>query len=172
MPSHLDIRDFQDANYLMFNAVEKFNAIAGKNGTPDLAALKNQAKLVLEEAKEIVEGLENKDPEEVLDGAIDTMYTLSGFVQMLQKLNFGIYEAALITCDNNLTKFPDKFEDDRVNDTIVQHPNGRNLRAVYNAQYSKWAILDEHDKVVKPLGYKKNDLSECVTKTHLHVFEE
>ena len=90
-----------------YDEVKKFNEIAGNlHSKLTFADLKNQAALILEEAKEAFDGAETKSYDEVLDGAVDTFVTLAGLMQQMQCLGYDIETALGKVCDNNLSKFP------------------------------------------------------------------
>ena len=72
---------------------DTFNLIAGTANLTDRTGLTNQLLLIKEEMDEISQGLRNNDKVEVLDGAIDTLFVVLGFMQKLKMAGFKTYEA-------------------------------------------------------------------------------
>jgi hypothetical protein len=155
----------------LFDNVNKFNMLAGnfsfynkEDGTVNkeqfLAQLKAQAKCVLEEAKEAYEAIHNdNDPQEALDGLVDVLVTAYGLGSMLGLAGFNVDEACYITAENNMTKFPTDSE--VVNQTLLANPTWV-ATEMQTADGATFVIKDEAGKIRKPLGYTKNNISECV----------
>ena len=145
----------------LYDDVKQFNTVAGKADGCTKEELINQLRLIEEEVSEISDGLFYNNAEEVLDGAVDTLYVLLGFIQKLEQAKFDFSRAMQITAENNLTKFP-------VSGKIASETQDLNpgSKIVSNLEYNRFAILNESNKVIKPVGYVKNDLAECLTEVN------
>lgn len=145
----------------LYDDVKQFNTLAGKAEGCTKEELVDQLRLIKEEVFEINDGLFYNNPEEILDGAVDTLYVLLGFIQKLEQAKFDFSRAMQITAENNLTKFP-------VSGKIASETRDLNpgSRIVVNVEYNRFAVLNENNKVIKPVGYVKNDLSVCVAEVN------
>lgn len=142
-------------------SVYKFNDLSGQSKKTSIEDLKNQLKLIQEEVKEISDGIDAQDYEEILDGCVDTLFVVEGMMQKLYNLGFDVDSAKSITAKNNDTKF--LSDADAVEVTLRNYElKGVNVTAKYNHLYDNWVILDKNNKVQKPVGYVKNNLSSCV----------
>lgn len=151
----------------LYDDVKQFNEIAGKAKGCTLQELVNQQALIEEEVKEISDGLSQLNPEEVLDGAVDTLYVLFGFIQKLEEAGFDVASAMQITAQNNLTKFP--VSGDVASQTKELNPGSK---IVANTEYNRFSVLNEHNKVIKPVGYVKNNLKSCLSNVKKGLFDE
>ena len=143
------------------NSVYRFNDMSGQSVKTSVEDLRNQLKLIKEEVKEIEDGLDLLDYEEILDGCVDTLYVVEGLLQKLYNLGFDVDRAKEITAKNNDTKF--LTDADGVEITLRSYTDkGVEVTAKYNVTYDSWVILDKNNKVQKPVGYVKNNLSSCV----------
>lgn len=138
-----------------------FNELASGADKLTFTDLANQFKLIDEETEEIFQGLDNHNPEEVLDGAVDVIVVTMGLLQKLQNLGFDVDRAMQKTGMNNITKFPTTLE---VVDASVKMyaDQGIKVTPVFNHKFDRWALIDEAGKVRKPAGYVKNDLRDCI----------
>jgi hypothetical protein len=140
-----------------------FNEIAGKSKAETKQDLLNQIKLIEEEVAETRAAIEQDNPVEILDGAVDVGVVLFGLMQQLENLGYRVKEAASVTCDNNLSKFP---ADAKVAHNTVWHlvetADAGEYRCEFSTVGNVWVIKDQNNKVRKPLGYVKNDLKEFV----------
>lgn len=146
-----DFKEYQDA----------FNVISKQINRTSLDDLKNQYKIILEEIKETGEALENNDPVEVLDGCVDSLFTVLGLLQKLEGLKFDVSGALLRVACDNIDKFP-KSEKVAIETQNFYKSKQISTEIVYNEQYDRFVILDENDKVKKPLNFKHTNLSEFV----------
>lgn len=156
IPQPYDIEDY-------YHDVSVFNDIAGNLKDVTYDKLKAQARVLKEECQELVDGLNNDDKEEILDGAVDVVYVAFGVLQMLDKLGYNVVRAMLKTSENNLTKFP------RASNTAVESiddhaDNGVTVTATYNPYHECYVLKDTNGKIRKPIGYVKNDLKDCLPK--------
>lgn len=169
MPIELaDIK--QKPDYADFaKEVVAFNDIAGNFEKTSYRDLKNQAELIMEEAKETLEAFEDKDATEVLDGAIDVLYVTVGLLERLDRLGFKVAEAMDRTVLNNLNKFPmteavcletvDYYSSKGIDSTLKYLPN-----------YNLFVVKNLEGKVLKPLNFVRNNLKSCVPEGF--TFEE
>lgn len=150
-----DISDFQDDCYA-------FNEIAGKDTQCSLKDIEFQYNLILEETKEIKDkGIDKNNAKEVVDGVVDVMVTALGLMQKLEHLGVDMNKAMRDTAYNNLTKYPSdeyiaiqtaqKYEQDGVQVTVD-----------YKSDFELFVIKNMKDKVMKPVGFESNDLSNCI----------
>ena len=149
-----DFNDFQDDVY-------GFNEVAEKHEQASFKDLKKQLDLIKEELKEMDQGLQANDPEEVLDGVIDVLVTTLGFAQKLQSLGMDITKAMEITAKNNWSKFP-VSEAIAIETAEMYDRQGIDVEVKYSSDYDLFIIKDENDKIRKPSNFVSNDLKSCV----------
>lgn len=150
-----NISDFQDDCYA-------FNSVAGKDKLCSLQDIEFQYNLILEETKEIKEkGIDHNNAKEVVDGVVDVMVTALGLMQKLEHLGVDMNKAMRDTSQNNLTKYP---SDERIAITTAQkyEEEGIQVTVDYNSDYDMYVIKNLKDKVMKPVGFESNDLSDCI----------
>lgn len=155
MNTNYDISDFQVDCYA-------FNEIANKHNLVTLKDIERQYELILEETKEIKEkGIDENNAIEVLDGCMDVMVTALGLMQKLEFLGVDVNKAMRDTAINNLAKFP--FDKQEVIDTSTHYMSqGVAVTAEYNTEYEVFVIKNKQDKVMKPISFESNDLSNCI----------
>jgi hypothetical protein len=152
-----NISDFQMDCYA-------FNEIASKHNKTTLKDIEFQYKLILEETKEIKDkGIDKNNVKEVLDGAIDVMVTALGLLQKLEHLGVDVNKAMRDTAYNNLTKYPSK-ELTAIQTAMMYEEEGSVVNVEYNSEYELFVIKNWNDKVMKPIGFESNDLSNCIPK--------
>lgn len=155
MITNYDINDFQDD-------CDAFNDIAGKDTQCSLKDIEFQYNLILEETKEIKEkGIDKNNVKEVVDGVVDVLVTALGLVQKLENLGVDMNKAMRDTAYNNLTKYP---SDERTAIETAQkyEEEGTQVTVEYNSDYELFVIKNLKDKVMKPVGFESNDLSDCI----------
>jgi DhnA family fructose-bisphosphate aldolase class Ia len=141
-----------------------FNEIANKHNKTTLKDIDFQYKLILEETKEIKEkGINKNNAKEVLDGTIDVMVTALGLLQKLEYLGVDVNKAMRDTAANNLTKYPSK-ELTAIKTAQMYEEDGVAVDVHYNSEYELFIIKNWNDKVMKPIGFESNDLSNCIPK--------
>lgn len=141
-----------------------FNEIAGKHNKTTLKDIEFQYKLILEETKEIKDkGIDKNNVKEVLDGAIDVMVTALGLLQKLEHLGIDVNKAMRDTAYNNLTKYPSK-ELTAIQTAMMYEEEGSVVNVEYNSEYELFVVKNWNDKVMKPIGFESNDLSNCIPK--------
>ena len=157
MIDNYDISEFQMDCYA-------FNDIAGKDSQCSLKDIEFQYNLILEETKEIKEkGIDHNNAKEVVDGVVDVLVTALGLVQKLEYLGVDMNKAMRDTAYNNLTKYP---SDERTAIETAQkyEQEGTQVTVEYNSDYELFVIKNLKDKVMKPVGFESNDLSNCIPK--------
>lgn len=155
MIDNYDISEFQMDCYA-------FNDIAGKDSQCSLKDIEFQYNLILEETKEIKEkGIDHNNAKEVVDGVVDVLVTALGLVQKLEYLGVDMNKAMRDTAYNNLTKYP---SDERTAIETAQkyEQEGTQVSVEYNSDYELFVIKNLKDKVMKPVGFESNDLSNCI----------
>ena len=140
---------------------KQFNLLAGNETKLTAEDMRNQFKYIFEEVKEIEEALDKDDAVKLVDGVIDSFVTLFGLASKLETLWVDMTRAARETCANNLSKFPVSEEVAYATANKLAR-EGDVCSVVYNPEFSRYAILDQNNKVRKPIGFVSNDLSGCV----------
>jgi hypothetical protein len=141
-----------------------FNEIADKHKLTSLKDIEFQYKLIAEETKEIKDkGIDQNNAKEVLDGVIDIMVTALGLLQKLEYLGVDGNRAMRDTAYNNLTKYPAK-ELTAIQTAQKYEEDGTMVMVEYNSLYDLFVIKNMHDKVMKPIDFESNDLSNCIPK--------
>lgn len=149
------IADFQVECY-------KFNTIAGKDTLTSLKDIEFQYNLILEETKEIKEkGIDCNNAKEVVDGVVDVLVTALGLAQKLEHLGVDMNKAMRDTAYNNLTKYPSD-ERTAIETAIKYEQEGTQVKVEYNSEYELFVIKNMKDKIMKPVGFESNDLSNCI----------
>jgi hypothetical protein len=152
-----NISDFQSDCY-------SFNEIAGKDKLGKLKDIEFQYNLILEETKEIKEkGIDKNNAKEVVDGVVDVMVTALGLMQKLELLGVDMNRAMRDTAHNNLTKFPSK-ELTAIQTAQMYEEDGIAVTVEYDHNYELFVIKNFKDKVMKPIDFESNDLSDCIPK--------
>lgn len=149
-----------------YQSVKKFGEIAGvlDNPTYDTVDLYNS--LGFEELSESIAALEENNPVEILDGAIDEFYIICGKLAILDKIGYNVEEGIRRVCENNLSKFPQQTEDG--SHAIFALDNGYTVegRAIFNRTLKAFEVFtvyqDANGKIRKPEGFKSVNLSDLV----------
>lgn len=134
--------------------VEMFNEIAGNLNNVTHDNLVAQAKVVLEEAKELYEAVLSGDCNEILKEAADCLVVNTGFALLLKEQGYDIKGAWNAVNINNLSKFPvdEKIACDSVD---ILADQGVFCKIEANDHYQVFVIKNEAGKVMKPINYKK-----------------
>ncbi len=150
-----NISDFQVDCYA-------FNEIASKHNLTTLKDIEFQYNLIAEETKEIKDkGIDKNNVKETLDGVIDVMVTALGLLQKLEYLGVDANKAMKDTAENNLTKYPAK-ELTAIQTAQKYEEDGIPVTVEYNSDYELFVIKNWNDKVMKPIDFESNDLSNCI----------
>jgi hypothetical protein len=157
MQDNYNISDFQMDCYA-------FNEIAGKHNKTTLKDIEFQYKLILEETKEIKDkGIDHNNAKEVVDGVVDVLVTALGLAQKLEHLGVDMNKAMRDTAYNNLTKYPTK-ELTAIQTAQMYEEDGIPVQVEFNSEYELFVIKNWNDKVMKPIDFESNDLSNCIPK--------
>ncbi len=143
----------------LYKNVKLFNNLAGDNLTKQ--GFINQQKVLLEEVKEIDEGISNNDIVEILDGVVDTLYVALGQLYKLEQLGCDIEGAIKRVGEDNLTKFTSSEE---IAAASVSFYNSKNVNVHWtrNEDCSRYVLKDENNKVRKPIDFISTNLIEYV----------
>lgn len=96
--------------------IRKFNERCGNaDCTPEMSLAETcsivlpQAKVILEEAKELLKACEEQDEQEILDGSIDVLVTSLRLISLLGK-RYDLMKAAELVMENNHLKYTKDIE--------------------------------------------------------------
>ena len=145
-----------------YDYVLRFNDCAGMDIGYDVAL--NKFKRVMEEVEETKHAFYHNDNKELLDGAVDILYTVFGFIHSLENLGFDVAGAFEAVCKNNDTKL---IEDkDIAEQTVNMYENkGVPVEVVYNKCHDVFVVKNKTEgKVLKPIGYQSVVLDEFLPK--------
>lgn len=142
-----------------------FNEISGQARDTSKEGIENQIKLIEEESKELREGFEAGSTVEILDACIDILYVTYGLLQKLE-----------VTCDvdaamkqvhtDNFKKFFSGSEYQLAEETQkYQCSKGKNAR-VSKSVRGIYVVLDENNKVLKPIDFASTDLTKFVKEEY------
>ena len=130
--------------------VVEFNALCGRYDSPTKEDLLAQAKVVLEEAKEVLEAV-NDTPEHLVKEVADLAVVSIGMIALLNRMGYDVNGAWKAVNANNMQKIIENY-----NDVCY-------TKAAYNATTdnvealqvgaNKWVIKDVNGKVRKPIGF-------------------
>jgi len=143
----------------------RFNRAANKDGLPNKQQLLEQLDLIISELEETYIALDTGDLVGIIDGYADIGVTWVGFGQQLETLGFNTKKALMDTAHNNLTKFIDVNDVDLVYESINMYKNkGIGVKSDFNPAYGCYSLKNINHKVMKPVGFVPNDLSDCLPK--------
>lgn len=147
--------------------IRKFNERCGNiDCTPEMsladtcATVLPQAKVILEEAKELLKACEEQDEQEMVDGSIDVLVTSLRLLSLLGK-RYDLMKAAELIMENNHLKYTD---DVNLANRWVMNPDGSwsgfNIvttgKDVDSPIY--YCIKDDNGKIRKWTGFPKVEL--------------
>lgn len=150
--------------YNLWYYTKEFNEKSQNFRKELLTFLKGQHPFVEEEVRETSEALLKDDVVEVLDGCIDTLVTVFGELQRLEQAGVDVSGGMLNTGQNNLSKFCTK---EVAENSIKWYKENKRetVRMELTGSPDEYVLLRESDgKIMKPLGFIRNDLSEFVPK--------
>lgn len=142
-----------------------FNSISGAIQETSDESFINQLDFVEEEFNEFKHGVLTNDNIETLDGLVDCMVTIMGYMQKFQfTTGADIGLAMELIAKNNLSKYPETR--DLAEMTVGMYADeGIETYYTYNEDYQVYVIRDKvTGKVKKPFGFKPVDLSVCFPK--------
>lgn len=142
--------------------IRKFNERCGNvDCTPEMSLAEAcstvlpQAKVILEEAKELLKACEEQDEQELIDGAVDVLVTSLRLLSLLGK-RYDLMKAAQLVMENNHLK----YTDDRI--LAVQWKQGVGDVKVVDTQTNKGTyhcLKDQNGKIRKWPGFPKVELN-------------
>lgn len=116
-----------------------------------------QAKVILEEAKELVVALEDKDENEIKDGIADVLFTSLRLVSLLGD-KYDVLGMLNAVCDNNDLKYTTDYDAFVTTQKWFNADTFDIATVVDGVNY--YCLKNENGKVVKPKDFPKVDLSE------------
>ena len=139
----------------LVSKTKEFNKTAGvpvkdSFGYPTEENFKLQLSLIKEELDETEEAFKNKDSVEVLDGLADTLYVLSGLVNLFG-LDDKMEEAIERVHESNMSKFPKSYEE--AIRTVDKYKNSNVNCHMVSRGESKVVVRDD-GKILKSINYK------------------
>lgn len=152
----------------LFDATYNFNLTKGSLAANNITteAIRNQLKLIKSELQELEDAIEQRSEIETIDGVMDVLVTTFGMYQMLEAAGAKMQLAETLVGNNNMTKFPRFLVDAEhsLNWYKENYPENefRIVKSVDSTGANRYMILDENDKVRKPVGYTSVNLQECV----------
>jgi hypothetical protein len=145
--------------------VARFNAVAGKPAKDELDwnLLKQQAERILEEAKEIVDGINARDIVQVVDGWCDVEYTQAGLANYLDALGINLACCKDVVALNNDQKYTISKEFAQL--SAAQYVEPCQAKQTNYEGVSLFAVIRESDgKVMKLLNHVSPDLTPYIPK--------
>ena len=138
----------------LVEGVVTFNAISGNLLDVNSSSLLAQSKVVLEEATELLEAVEEGlGQEQILKEAADCMVSICGMVAMLNRLGYDVSGAWQAVNENNMTKFPtDRIEAIYAADAIANETG--KVCSVFERD-GRYVIKDGNGKIRKSASYSK-----------------
>jgi len=142
-----------------------FNSISGAIQETSDESFISQLDFIEEEFNEFKHGVLTNDNIKTLDGLVDCLVTLMGYMQKMQyTTGANIAHAMDLIAENNLSKYP---KDRSIAEQTVEFykQKGTETYVSYNEDYQVYVIRDKATgKVKKPVGFKAVDLSVCFPK--------
>ncbi|AZV02161.1 hypothetical protein Arno162_121 [Pectobacterium phage Arno162] len=129
-------------------------------------SLENQAERVLEEAKELVRDVKNRNRTKVVDSQCDVQVTLDGFIFLSQNNHSGAMQAV---CENNDAKYRSTRYEAEVIASQIEKVKGESVNVQVSSFEGKeyWSVhRDSDNKVMKPVDHPEVDLRDFVYGAH------
>lgn len=132
-----------------------FNEVAGNDKKLTLKDFANQQGYNMEECQEISAGIATNNAAEIFDGVLDNFVTNMGHLQRLKALGFDIEKGMAAVALNNLSKYIDVEDTDRLDATLAHYEaKGTPCYFEHNRRHSVYVIKrNSDDKVMKPVGF-------------------
>ena len=141
--------------------IRKFNERCGNiDCTPNMdieevcATVLPQAKVILEESKELLKACEDNNEQELIDGAVDVLVTSMRLLSLLGK-RYDLMEAARLVMENNHLKYTDDL-------LLVQSWLAGTTYKISVANVggkSYYCMKNDHGKILKYEGFPKVSLN-------------
>lgn len=159
--TYTESKAFED----LFRSTCIFNTCANSDVQFTDKDLVNQFEYIREEIDELKDGIDNQDIVEQLDGAVDSIVTLVGYMQKIRnRYGIDLAKAFDLIAQNNLDKFP---KDIGTAEATVKMYEAQGIETYIqkNEQYDCYVIRDKNtDKVKKPIGFVPVNLADCFPK--------
>lgn len=143
--------------------IRKFNERCGNvDCTPEMsladtcATVLPQAKVILEEAKELLKACEEKDEQEILDGSIDILVTSLRLLSLLGK-RYDLMRAAELVMENNHLKYTDDVK--LLEQWVVASPPDIYGESSEVGGKKYYYLKDLNGKIRKWVGFPKVELN-------------
>ena len=146
-----------DAILNLYQQTKTFNQVSGIR--TDTQSIDLAIKLIEEEVKELREAFTNKDAVEFIKEIMDVLVVSFGLVQKLDTMGFDCESAAYQVGENNLSKFPTVENQEVIDATIANNPDWT-VHTNHNIQ--RVIFKNSAGKIMKPYGYTKLSLDQCV----------
>ncbi len=141
--------------------IRKFNERCGNvDCTPEMsladtcATVLPQAKVILEEAKELLKACEEQNEQEILDGSIDVLVTSLRLLSLLGK-RYDLMKAAELVMENNHLKYTDDLL--LVQSWLAGTTYKMSGATVKDVKY--YCVKDDNSKIRKWGGFPKVELN-------------
>lgn len=142
--------------------VRKFNERCGNvDCTPEMSLAETcstvlpQAKVILEEAKELLKACEEQDEQEILDGSIDVLVTSLRLLSLLGK-RYDLMKAAELIMENNHLKYTDDVK--LLEQWVVASPPDIYGESSESGGKKYYYLKDLNGKIRKWTGFPKVEL--------------
>lgn len=143
--------------------IRKFNERCGNvDCTPEMSlaetcsAVLPQAKVILEEAKELLKACEEQDEQELIDGAVDTCVTTLRLLSLLGK-RYDLMKAAELVMENNHLKYTKDIE--QAEQWVVASPPDIYGESSKSGGKNYYYLKDLNGKIRKWPGFPKVELN-------------
>lgn len=148
--------------------IRKFNERCGNKAATKDSSLQEvcelllpQAKVIMEEAKELLKATEEQNELEILDGAVDVLVTSLRLISLL-KDKYDLMGAAKTVMENNHLKYTQDL-DETMFDEKWSVAGTKVIYTKVNDQHY-YCLKDENGKIRKWNGFPKVDLSQFLVK--------
>jgi hypothetical protein len=158
--------EFTDHNYSLKKFekdIRKFNERCGNvDCTPEMSLTETcstvlpQAKVILEEAKELLKACEEQDEQELLDGSIDVLVTSLRLISLLGK-RYDLMKAAQLVMENNHLKYTDDVK--LLEQWVVASPPDIYGESSESSGKKYYYLKDLNGKIRKWPGFPKVELN-------------
>ncbi len=153
----------KELTYLYENSLRACE-IAGQSEELTPKYRKQQLSYIQSEVAELQDALDVQDLVEELDGCMDILVTVFGYLGKLQSLGARVDLAMVKTADNNLSKFPTSLEEVEKTQEFYKGVKNKETIFSYNSDYKRYVVRDMNGKYLKPSSFVENDLSDCFNK--------
>lgn len=153
----------KELTYLYENSLRACE-IAGQDQELTPKYRKQQLSYIQSEVAELEDALDVQDLVEELDGCMDILVTVFGYLGKLQRLGARVDVAMVKTADNNLSKFPISLEEVEKTQEFYKGVKNKETIFGYNSDYKRYVVRDMNGKYLKPSSFVENDLSDCFDK--------